>query len=57
MSKLTRTIIITGSSSGIGLDVAKAFLNQGGNLVINGRDPGKLVAAAEELDTPDRVAP
>ncbi len=57
MSRLTRTIIITGSSSGIGLDVAKAFLNQGGNLVINGRDPGKLAAAAEELDTPDRVAP
>jgi len=50
------TSIVTGSSSGIGLDIASAFLNQGGNLVINGRDPDKLAAAAAQLGAGDRVA-
>lgn len=56
MNTQTLTTIITGSSSGIGLDIARAFLNQGGNLVLNGRDPDKLAAVAAELGTPERVA-
>jgi len=56
MSEQALTAIVTGSSSGIGLDIARAFLNRGGNLVINGRDPGKLAAVAAELGGADRVA-
>jgi NAD(P)-dependent dehydrogenase (short-subunit alcohol dehydrogenase family) len=56
MSKQTLTTLVTGSSSGIGLDIAKAFLNPGGNLVLNGRDPDKLAAVAAEIGAPDRVA-
>jgi len=56
MSDQALTTIVTGSSSGIGIDIARAFLNQGGNLVINGRDPDKLTAVAAELGAADRVA-
>ena len=56
MSQSNRTVIVTGSSSGIGLDVARAFLDRGASVVVNGRDPGKLADAAESLGSPDRVA-
>ncbi|MBK7982537.1 MAG: SDR family oxidoreductase [Candidatus Competibacteraceae bacterium] len=56
MSAKTRTVIITGSSSGIGLAIARDFLQEGANVVLNGRDPGKLDAVASELGAPDRVA-
>jgi len=56
MDNQNKTIIVTGSSSGIGLDVARAFLEQGANVVINGRDVHKLDRAAERLDSPERVA-
>ena len=39
MSDTTRTVIVTGSSSGIGLDVARAFLDRGDAVVLNGRIP------------------
>jgi NAD(P)-dependent dehydrogenase (short-subunit alcohol dehydrogenase family) len=51
-----QTTIVTGSSSGIGLDIAKTFLNQGSNVVLNGRNPEKLAAAASELGAVNRVA-
>ncbi|MFJ8228442.1 SDR family NAD(P)-dependent oxidoreductase [Streptomyces sp. NPDC094448] len=51
-----RTVIVTGSSSGIGLDIARAFLGRGARVVINGRDAGRLAAAAKELGHPERVA-
>lgn len=50
------TVIITGSSSGIGLGVARGFLELGANVVLNGRDPGKLASVAASLGVPDRVA-
>lgn len=56
MSAKNRTVIITGSSSGIGLAIARAFLEDGAQVVLNGRDPGKLDAVASELGAPDRVA-
>lgn len=56
MTEQTLTTIVTGSSSGIGLDIARAFLHQGANVVLNGRDPDKLAAVASGLNAPGRVA-
>lgn len=53
---LTRTALVTGSSSGIGLDVARAFLERGGNVVLNGRDADRLAKAAAVLGRPERTA-
>jgi len=56
MDNSTRTVIVTGSSSGIGLDIARAFLQRGANVVLNGRDPDKLAHISEQFDAPDRLA-
>lgn len=56
MTEQTVTTIVTGASSGIGLNIAGTFLNRGGNVVLNGRNPEKLAAAADEFGAPDRVA-
>ncbi len=56
MSTRTNTALITGSSSGIGLDIARAFLSRGSNVVLNGRNPDKLAQAAEKLGPSERVA-
>ncbi len=53
---VTGTAIVTGSSSGIGFDVAKAFLDRGANVVVNGRDADRLAKAAAELGYPERTA-
>jgi NAD(P)-dependent dehydrogenase (short-subunit alcohol dehydrogenase family) len=46
-----KTVIVTGASSGIGFDVARAFLKEGNNVVLNGRDADKLARAAADLGT------
>ncbi|QIS13791.1 SDR family NAD(P)-dependent oxidoreductase [Nocardia arthritidis] len=51
-----QTVIVTGSSSGIGRDIARAFVERGDNVVLNGRDPEKLADVAAELDAPERVS-
>ncbi len=56
MSSRSSSVVVTGSSSGIGLDVARAFLKRGANVVLNGRDPEKLATAAASLKPQDRVA-
>ncbi len=56
INRRTNTVLITGASSGIGLDVARAFLAKGSNVVLNGRDENKLLAAAESLGSRDRIA-
>ncbi|WP_280249280.1 SDR family NAD(P)-dependent oxidoreductase [Nocardia abscessus] len=53
---MTKTVIVTGSSSGIGRDIARAFVERGDNVVLNGRSAEKLTRVAAELDAPERVA-
>src|SRR5688500_19192916 len=48
-------VVVVGGSSGIGLGVAAAALRKGAELVIVGRSPKKLEAAANRLSTPGRV--
>lgn len=44
-----KTVVITGSSSGLGLEMAKEFRKSGYNLVINGTNVKKLEAAKATL--------
>ena len=48
--------LITGSSQGIGFALAKGLKDAGAEIVLNGRDTGKLARAAKELDTPHQLA-
>jgi NAD(P)-dependent dehydrogenase (short-subunit alcohol dehydrogenase family) len=56
MTERTRTAIVTGASSGIGRDVARAFVAEGSSVVLNGRDPAKLAEVAASLGQPAQVA-
>lgn len=49
-----KTVLVTGSSSGIGKQIAKAFYDEGCNVVLNGRDEKKLLQTFSEF--PDRVS-
>ncbi|MBS0155152.1 MAG: glucose 1-dehydrogenase [Nitrospira sp.] len=42
--------IVTGGNSGIGKEVARRFVAEGGSVVINGRDDKKNCEAAKEID-------
>ena len=44
-----RTALVTGSSRGIGLTLARGLGDAGARVVLNGRDPGRLDAAARAL--------
>ncbi len=55
MSNQIKTVLITGASTGIGRAVARAFLDQDYNLVLNSRNPGRLEAAYESLGRPDNA--
>jgi NAD(P)-dependent dehydrogenase (short-subunit alcohol dehydrogenase family) len=51
MSRLTNKVaLVTGGGSGIGLAVARAFLQEGACVAITGRDETKLRRAAEGMD-------
>jgi NAD(P)-dependent dehydrogenase (short-subunit alcohol dehydrogenase family) len=55
MSTTGKTALVTGSSSGIGYAVAQEFLAAGWNVVLNGRDEGRLHEAARKLGNAARV--
>jgi NADP-dependent 3-hydroxy acid dehydrogenase YdfG len=57
MSRLAgKTTLVTGGGSGVGLAVARRFLQEGAKVAITGRDEAKLRRAADELKGGDRLA-
>jgi NAD(P)-dependent dehydrogenase (short-subunit alcohol dehydrogenase family) len=51
-----KTVLVTGSSSGIGLAVAQAAARDGAKVVINGRNPDKVAAALASLEGDGHIA-
>ncbi len=51
-----QTVIITGGATGLGYAVAEQFLQQGDNVVLNGRTETKLIHAVQQLGQTDRIA-
>ncbi len=45
-----RTALVTGSSQGLGIAIARGLAHAGAAVVLNGRDQGKLAAAAKTLE-------
>ncbi|WOB73091.1 SDR family NAD(P)-dependent oxidoreductase [Achromobacter xylosoxidans] len=54
MTHPAKTIIVTGASSGIGLAIARAYLERGDNVVGNARSAERLAQAARQLGNPPR---
>jgi NAD(P)-dependent dehydrogenase (short-subunit alcohol dehydrogenase family) len=50
-----RVACVTGGTRGIGLAIARAFLDEGARVVINGRDAAKAERSLAELGAGDRV--
>lgn len=50
-----QTVIVTGASSGIGLEVVKYFLKKGSNVVINSKTYSKLKKVFDELGGGDHL--
>jgi NAD(P)-dependent dehydrogenase (short-subunit alcohol dehydrogenase family) len=46
-----KVAVVTGGGSGIGKEVARRFVLEGGSVVINGLDKQKLDGAAGEIDS------
>ena len=63
---LGQTVVVIGGSAGIGLETARRARAEGAEVILTGRDPGRLERAARELGTlssaafdaadPDRLA-
>lgn len=54
-----RTALVTGGTTGIGYEIAKSFLNAGANVIITGRDNGRIenaCAALKEATKCDKIA-
>ncbi|PZT98975.1 MAG: glucose dehydrogenase, partial [Chryseobacterium sp.] len=51
-----QTVIVTGASSGIGLEVARYFLDRGDNVVINSQTVSKLKDIYNELGAGENLA-
>lgn len=56
MNATRKTVLVTGSSSGIGLEVARTMLDAGWSVVINGRHAERLSSVAARLGHPDALA-
>lgn len=52
-SIMAKTILLTGATDGIGLETAKMLASRGHDLLLHGRNPEKLEAAAKELARSD----
>ena len=52
---MQKTILITGSTDGIGLETAKSFVQQGHLVLIHGRNSAKLESALSELQSKGEV--
>src|SRR5262249_31220504 len=55
MSNRIDRVVITGASSGIGFDMARRFLAEGSQVLLNARDPEKLEGARRRLEGGRRV--
>lgn len=44
-----RVVLVTGATSGIGMEVARALACSGAEVIVSGRDPARVAAAAGEL--------
>src|SRR5215813_4486123 len=55
MSNRIDRVVITGASSGIGFDMARRFLAEGSQVVLNARDREKLEGARRRLEGGRRV--
>src|ERR1700722_15469584 len=51
-----KVAIVTGGNSGMGKEVARRFVTEGGRAVINGRNAAKTEAAAKEIDPSGKLA-
>ncbi|WP_353718735.1 SDR family NAD(P)-dependent oxidoreductase [Dyadobacter sp. 676] len=51
MNFSNKNVVIAGGSQGIGLATAQAFIQQGANVLITGRNPETLQKAAKEIDS------
>lgn len=52
MNFTNKNVLITGGSTGIGLATAKAFIEEGANVLITGRNADSLRKAASEINNP-----
>src|SRR5687768_320356 len=52
---MSKTVLVTGASSGIGRAAAIAFAQRGDNVVLGGRSPSKLDAVVREMRRPDQA--
>ena len=46
---MSKTILVTGSTDGIGLETAKALYEQGHTVLLHGRNAQKIAAAREAV--------
>lgn len=44
-----KVVLVTGGNSGIGLVTAKAFAEEGANIIISGRNPKTLDSATKDI--------
>ncbi len=56
MKTTSNTVLITGGSAGIGLEIARAFSEQGNHVIITGRNEERLQQAAAQLKNVTAIA-